>query len=109
MDNLRPSLLKLATIVMTLSLVVACQPTPKYTREECDSHAARREYARECLHNYSAGHSYFIYSGGTRGGYRGGGYYSPVVGKPGTFAPVKSPSFTGRTGFGSWGRGGGLG
>lgn len=109
MDSLKPSLLKLATIVMTLSLVVACQPTPKYTREECDAHAARQEYARECFHNYPPGHSYYTYSGGTGGGYRGGGYYSPVLGKPGRFAPVKSPSFSGRTGFGSWGRGGSLG
>ena len=94
---------------MTSSLIVACTPTPRYTKQECDSQSRKQEYAQKCLKYYPPGHSYFIYSGG-HGGYSGGGYYSPVRGNPGIFAPVKSPSFAGRSGFGSFGRGGfGLG
>jgi hypothetical protein len=110
MNSLRPSLLKIITLLMISSLAVACNPTPKYTKEECNAQAQKQEYAKECFKHYPPGQSYFVQSGGNYGGYSGGGYYSPVKGKPGSFAPVKAPSFSGRSGFGSFGRGGfGLG
>lgn len=94
---------------MVSSLVVACNPTPNYSREECDQKALQEQYAKECYQYYPVNHPYFIRSGGYGGGYTGGGYYQRTTTGTGKtavtkFAPIRTG--VGRSGFGSFGRGG---
>lgn len=100
---------KLLTILMISSLLVACNPTPNYSREECDSRALQQQYAKECYGYYPAHHPYIIRSGGYGGGYTGGGYYRRTTAGTGStkatkFTPIRTR--VGRSGFGSFGRSG---
>lgn len=100
---------RLLTILMILSLLVACNPTPNYSREECNERALQQQYAKECHGYYPANHPYIIRSGGYGGGYTGGGYYRRTTTGTGKttvtkFAPIRTG--VGRSGFGSFGRGG---
>jgi hypothetical protein len=92
---------------MISSLLVACNPTPNYSREKCDQRALQQQYAKECYRYYPANHAYIIRSGGYGGGYTGGGYYQrTTTGTGGTkvtkFAPIRTR--VGSSGFGSFGR-----
>lgn len=74
--KIQPSLIKILTLGMTSSLILACSPTVGYTMQKGDSQTQKQEYAQEFLKSYPAEHSSFIYSR-EHGGYLGSGYYSP--------------------------------
>jgi hypothetical protein len=112
MHKLKPNLFKLAVFFMTASLFTACTPAPLVTNKEDCQKPPRVEECRQS-NQHPGGSGYVSIS---RGGSRSntGGENSKTSG-PGVFAPKSTgakgnSSFSGRTGFGSFGRGGfGLG
>lgn len=113
--KLKPSLLQLITLLMMSSLLVsflaACTTNPSTTNLNCNDPAVRQAN-RECTN--SSGGSSRTYVGGS-------GVYTSGSGSTLRQAPATSgskgqsvgtsgrSSISGRGGFGSFGRGGGLG
>lgn len=102
------NMFRLLTLIMISSLLIACNPTPNYSRQECDRNLEQKQYARECYKHYPPSHPYIV-NGGGYGGYSQGGYYTRTTTGTGKssvtkFTPVRTS--VGRTGFGSFGRGG---
>ncbi len=99
---------RLLTLIMISSLLIACNPTPNYSKQECDRNYERKQYARECYKHYPPSHPYIVNSGGY-GSYSQNGYYTRTTTGTGKSAVTKSTpvkTSVGRTGFGSFGRGG---
>jgi hypothetical protein len=112
MHKLKPNLLKLAVFIMAASLFTACTPAPLVNnKEDCQKPPQVEECRRSNQHPGGSG-----YVSISRGGSRSniGGENSKTSGSgvsfPKSSRVLGNPFFSGRTGFGSFGRGGfGLG
>lgn len=95
--KLKPGLLQLSVVVMTCSLVVACNPFYQKTRSDCNHPTAQQ--SDNCDPRPSGGSTIYRPSGGSR------------INRPSQKAKPSSPSKGSRGGFGSFGRssGGGRG
>jgi hypothetical protein len=92
--KLKTSLLQFIVVGMTVSLIASCTRLPE-TSQNCNTPQAQSSY--EC--NNSGGGGGRTYYGGSGYRYRGGSKGSSGY----------SPSRVGRSGFGSFGRGGSAG
>jgi hypothetical protein len=95
--KLKPSLLQLTVVIMSLSLISSCTATPETSQQDCNPQQAQQN---NCPPNNNSNRSG---SGGGRYIYRNSTGTSPSrIGDTHT-----SPSKSGRGGFGSFGRSGG--
>lgn len=113
MSELKPNLFRMAVIIMVTSLFTACTPRPIVQNQK---NCKQQPSLEQCKHESQyGGNSGYIFINNGRSGSRPSDYGKssnsrPRVSSPGSTGIKGGNSFSGKTGFGSFGRGGfGLG
>lgn len=113
MHKLKPNSFKLAVFIMAASLLTACTPTPLATnKEDCPLGAQVEECRQRSQYGGSSGYVPFGAGSNRRiNNSSSNSRFSEPRARSGNLTGAKGSSkFSGRTGFGSFGRGGfGLG
>ncbi|MEB3178474.1 MAG: hypothetical protein VKL59_05450 [Nostocaceae cyanobacterium] len=99
--KLKPSLLQLTVVIMTLSLISSCTATPETSQQDCiNPKNPQQTQQNNCPPNSNSGNS-----SGSSGRYI---YRNSTGTSPSRIGDTHtSPSKSGRGGFGSFGRSGG--